>query len=536
MKTSLPNTVALIFELVIFYCACGHVRGTDRADYQFIITSQNPSGRITYDDGNFINTGSIGFSTGAGSGPWLADYWNSVGANDAYSYPGGFSNTSITGGAIGAGGPDAGSTSAASTGTLTMLFRTPGLSSGEADYVFHQHTGTANNLGLRILGTSSGTGALQLSIGNILYPGGALANVAGSTWYFFALDWNEATNLVHWSLGAMSGSGLTTGTLTMSAAGVVGDWNASFSSALIFGNTFANLSTGLNPSDAFVSNGVAGRIDEFASWPTILSNAQIQAQYSAINNPVPMPEIAIEQPLGTNIADGGTKALGAAIVGSGADFVFTIKNSGTADLLLTGSPSRIAVSGPDASMFTVVAQPSSVVVASTGTATFTVRFTPTSAGTKTAALLLPNNDADEGPFDIVVTGVGLDFSTDTDGDGLNDATEFQLAALGFNWQVSQPALVSTLFQNLGGARSNLNAVGFYTSAQVQALNVGTPLIQKNATTGAFTLTLGVQKSTNLINFSPFPMTAPQTLINGAGQLEFQFTVPGDTAFFRIQAQ
>jgi hypothetical protein len=71
---------------------------------------------------------------------------------------------------------------------------------------------------------------------------------------------------------------------------------------------------------------------------------------------------------------------------------------------------------------------------------------------------------------------------------------------------------------------------------VQALNVGTPLIQKNATTGAFTLTLGLEKSTYLTSFTALPMTAPQCLINGQGKLEFQFTVPGNTAFFRVQAQ
>lgn len=526
----------MFFGFAIFFITCVKASATNRADYQYVITSQGPSGRVTYDDGSFINTGTGGFSTGASSGAWLADYWNSPGANDAYSYPGGFSNSSISGGAIGSGGPDAGSISAAARGTISMLFRTPGLSNGEADYIFHQHTGTANNLGLRVLGTGNGTGTLQLSIGNILYPGGALAGVTGSTWYYFALDWDEATNLVHWSLGTMSGSGLTTGTLTMSASGVVGDWFPNSSSALIFGNTFANLSTGLSPNDAFISNGVAGRIDEFASWPTILSTAQIQAQYNAINNPVPMPEIAIEQPLGTNIADGGTRALGAAIVGSSTDFVFTIKNSGTADLLLNGSPNRITVGGIDAAMFTVANQPSSVVTAPTGTTTFTVRFTPASTGTKTAALLIPNNDADEGPFHILVTGVGLDFLTDTDGDGLNDATEFQLAALGFDWQVSQPVLVNTLFNNLSGARSNLNAVGFYTSAQVQTLNIGTPLIQKDTITGAFKLTIGVEKSTNLSTFSPFPMTAPQTVINGLGKLEFQFTVPDNAAFFRLRTQ
>ncbi len=32
------------------------------------------------------------------------------------------------------------------------------------------------------------------------------------------------------------------------------------------------------------------------------------------------------------------------------------------------------------------------------------------------------------------------------------------------------------------------------------------------------------------------MTLPQTTINGQGKLEFQFTTPGNAAFFRVLAQ
>lgn len=123
----------------------------------------------------------------------------------------------------------------------------------------------------------------------------------------------------------------------------------------------------------------------------------------------------------------------------------------------------------------------------------------------------------------------LSFTQDTDGDGLNDASEFQMAALGFNWQVAQPALVNTLMSNASGA-------GLYTTSQVQALNVGTPLITKNPTTGLFKLTIGVEKSTNLQTFTPFPMTEPQTFINGAGKLDFYFTAPDNAAFFQIRAE
>ena len=73
-------------------------------------------------------------------------------------------------------------------------------------------------------------------------------------------------------------------------------------------------------------------------------------------------------------------------------------------------------------------------------------------------------------------GTALSFSTDTDGAGMNDASEFNMAALGFGWQVSQSGLVSTYQNNAKGA-------GYYSLSQVQATNVGTPLIHRNSATG-----------------------------------------------------
>jgi hypothetical protein len=65
---------------------------------------------------------------------------------------------------------------------------------------------------------------------------------------------------------------------------------------------------------------------------------------------------------------------------------------------------------------------------------------------------------------------------------------------------------------------------------------GTPLIQRNPTTGQFKLTLDLEKSTNLSTFTPFPFTAPQTTVNGQGKIEFLFTSPDNAAFFRLRAE
>ena len=147
-----------------------------------------------------------------------------------------------------------------------------------------------------------------------------------------------------------------------------------------------------------------------------------------------------------------------------------------------------------------------------------------------AHFAVPSEDANENPFTITLTGTGLYITQDTDGDGMNDVAEFNLSGLGFNWQVAQPALVSTL-------ASGANSAGYFTAPQVQALHMDVPLIQRDPGTGAFTFTFGLQKSTTLQpgSFAPFPFTPGGTGVN-AGKVQFQFTAPDNAAFFRLEPQ
>jgi endo-1,4-beta-D-glucanase Y len=91
---------------------------------------------------------------------------------------------------------------------------------------------------------------------------------------------------------------------------------------------------------------------------------------------------------------------------SGKAVTFTIENLGFAALNLTGG-TKVAVSGPDAALFTVV-QPTVSTLALSATTTFTVTFTPTTAGTKNAVLTIANNDPDavEAPYIINIKGTG----------------------------------------------------------------------------------------------------------------------------------
>jgi hypothetical protein len=126
-----------------------------------------------------------------------------------------------------------------------------------------------------------------------------------------------------------------------------------------------------------------------------------------------VPEINVKGN-GASIIDGDTTPsatddtdFGSATTGGGAvSRTFTIENTGTAALNLTGTP-KAALIGANASDFTVSAQPSSPVAAANGTTTFTIQFTPAATGTRAATVSIANDDADENPYDFSIQGTGI---------------------------------------------------------------------------------------------------------------------------------
>lgn len=280
-------------------------------------------------------------------------------------------------------------------------------------------------------------------------------------------------------------------------------------------------------SNDLAGQGYAGPAPQnvFVNTTQVTQNFVVQPTGSGMT-----PLISVEQPLNTPVADGGSKSFGGLKFGTSASLTFTIKNPGTADL----NSLVVTKDGANTPDFIVDTSGMSTTVAASGSTTFMVTFNPggSTSSNRTAALHIASNVTGAmNPYDINLSGLGLSTTTDTDSDGLTDWAEFQYAPLGFDWQTSQPALVAIL-------NNGANAAGLYSPSQVQALNVGTPLIQKNAGTGAFKLTIGVLKSTNLTNFQPFPLSTAgaTTTINGSGNLEFNFTVPDNAAFFRLQSQ
>lgn len=80
-----------------------------------------------------------------------------------------------------------------------------------------------------------------------------------------------------------------------------------------------------------------------------------------------------------------------------------------------------------------------------------------------------------------------------------------------------------------------NSYGLYSLTQVEALNVGTPLLTKDQVSGKFKLTIGAKKSVNLSTYTALPFSSGETTINPQGELEFQFISPDNAAFFRLES-
>jgi hypothetical protein len=118
---------------------------------------------------------------------------------------------------------------------------------------------------------------------------------------------------------------------------------------------------------------------------------------------VPAPEIAVEQPAGSGLADGKSKkSFGTVVIGKkGKAKTFTIKNTGGAPL--TGL--AITRSGANKGDF-IVTSPAKTSVAPGAVTTFKVTFKPGAKGTRKAEIHIKNNDSDESPFDISLTGLG----------------------------------------------------------------------------------------------------------------------------------
>ncbi|HRJ79177.1 MAG TPA: hypothetical protein PLF37_11775, partial [Planctomycetota bacterium] len=118
------------------------------------------------------------------------------------------------------------------------------------------------------------------------------------------------------------------------------------------------------------------------------------------------PEMDVQRPASTSIASGGTDNVGGVLT-TGANFVYTIANTGGAVLNLTGTaPNYVVVTpGTGTPTVSVTVQPANTVAAS-GSVTFTINVVP-AAGAFDFAVSIANDDPNENPYTFTVSGTGV---------------------------------------------------------------------------------------------------------------------------------
>lgn len=113
------------------------------------------------------------------------------------------------------------------------------------------------------------------------------------------------------------------------------------------------------------------------------------------------PDIQVEQPTNTVVADDGSVTFAGKLVGQIGLLDFTIRNTGNATL------SGISVVSSNAAEFQVTALGATSVVAG-GVTTFQVRFTPVAIGARTATLTVGSNvPGFKNPYTISLSGNGI---------------------------------------------------------------------------------------------------------------------------------
>ena len=165
---------------------------------------------------------------------------------------------------------------------------------------------------------------------------------------------------------------------------------------------FTSISMCVNGATTSYTYDSLNRVTKVDYGDGLVMNYTYDAAGNRLTETATAPEMVVEHPANTILVDGAASIdFGSVFTNSNADLVFTVKNTGNADL--TGL--TITMDGTGAAMFSVVANPTAP-VAPSGNASFTLRFSPISVGAKTAALHIASNDRDENPFDITLTGTG----------------------------------------------------------------------------------------------------------------------------------
>ena len=339
------------------------------------VTNSIFSGNLAnVDGGGIYNTGTLTVTNSTFSGNWTERYGGGIANYGVLTV----TNSTFSGNSADYGGGGIANYNGALTVTnSTFSYNSAtyggGIFNNSAYYGGGMFTyGTLNYTNTILANSTSGgdcvnNGTIDTNTNNLVEDGSCSASMSGDP-----------------NLGALANNGGSTQTMALLAGSLAIDAGASCSSAPV--------------------NGLDQR--------GYVRDASCDIGAFEYNASPPSPEINL-QGNGVDIWDGDTTPseadhtdFGSADVTSGSvDRTFTIQNTGTSDLTLSGFP-LVEISGTNAADFSVTSDPS-IPVTLGGSTTFTVHFDPSVVGTRTATISIANNDGDENPYNFDIQGAGL---------------------------------------------------------------------------------------------------------------------------------
>ncbi len=255
---------------------------------------------------------------------------------------------------------------------------------------------TFNGNGATLPNNTIGTNATGIAVQQPL--GTNLTNGIGTSDFGSVAVWNR-TNLTFIITN--------TGTADLTDLGVT-----------IIGTNSTSFTVITNPASSLIPGGTTDFTVSFAPVSTNAITAELQIANNDIannNNPFTIaitgtgtgtnvvPEIVIQQPVGTNLVNGsGTNSFGMTAVGTTNRLIFTIVNNGASNLTVSG----ISLGGANPASFIV--SNLMATVSPGGRTNFIVLFAPINQGQATAILQIANNDNHNNPYNIALAGTGLD--------------------------------------------------------------------------------------------------------------------------------
>lgn len=199
------------------------------------------------------------------------------------------------------------------------------------------------------------------------------------------------------------------------------------------------------------------------------------------------------------------------VSGGAVTRTFTISNTGTSQLLLTGTaPDYVTLTGSSA--FTISSQPTTPVAATNGTTTFQVTFDPGASGEVAAVLSIDNDDENSDPYTFKIQGTGTEPPT-VDSPSSGSLTPFT-ATLGGD--ITDDGSSAILERGVVYSKTSLNADPEIGGASVtKAAAAGT-------VTGVFTVDVSSLTEATQYSFKAYAINALGTSYTSAAT----FTTPG----------